>query len=81
MYISSNDIKMKRQEAKLLVFDIIYSRKGQLVTEVTSTDISSLEKYFTKEEYNILQTVLRSAQTELNKIHNKVEADLNARKA
>ena len=81
MYISSNDIKMKRQEAKLLGFDIIYSRKGELVTEVTSTDISSLEKYFTKEEYNILETVLRTARTELDKIHNRIEADLNARKA
>ena len=51
------------------------------MTEVTSTDISSLEKYFTKEEYNILETVLRTARTELDKIHNRIEADLNARKA
>jgi len=72
---------MKRQEAKLLGFDIIYSRKGELVTERTATDISSLKKYFTEEEYNILQTVLRSAKTELDKIHNRIEADLNARKA
>ena len=71
-----------KHEARLLAYELLYIKNDrQLVTQRTTTDISSLEKYFTKEEYNILQTVLRSAQTELNKIHNKVEADLNARKA
>ena len=71
-----------KQEARLVAYELLYSRNdSQLVTQRTTTDISSLKKYFTEEEYNILQTVLRSAKTELDKIHNKVEADLNARKA
>ena len=72
---------MKRQEAKLLGFDIIYSRKGELVTERTATDISSLKKYFTKEEYITLKTTLSTATRLLDEVHNKIEAELNARKA
>ena len=72
---------MKRQEAKLLGFDIIYSRKGELVTERTATDISSLKKYFTEEEYITLQTTLSTATRLLDEVHNKIEAELNARKA
>ena len=71
---------MKRQEAKLLGFDIIYSRKGELVTERTATDISSLKKYFTEEEYITLQTTLSTATRLLDEVHNKIEAELNARK-
>ena len=72
---------MKRQEAKLLGFDIIYSRKGELVTERTATDISSLKKYFTEEEYITLKTTLSTATRLLDEVHNKIEAELNARKA
>ena len=71
-----------KHEARLLAYELLYSRNdSQLVPQRTTPDISSLKKYFTEEEYNILKTVLRSAKTELDKIHNKVEADLNARKA
>ena len=72
---------MKRQEAKLLGFDIIYSRKGELVTERTATDISSLKKYFTKEEYKTLEATVKSATKFLDEVHNRIEAELNARKA
>ena len=71
-----------KHEARLLAYELLYNRyDSQLVTQRTTTDISSLKKYFTEEEYNILKTVLRSAKTELDKIHNRIEADLNARKA
>ena len=41
----------------------------------------NLSKFLSKEEFNLLQSVLRSASTELDAVHNKIEADLNARKS
>ncbi len=73
-------MKTKRTEAKLLSYTILFNRKGQLITERTSTDIKKLEKKLTKENFNLLQSVIRSGTRELDSVHNKIEADLNARK-
>jgi len=72
--------KTKREEAQLLGYKLLYNRAGNLVTERTSTDIKELKKYFTVEEYSTLQTVIREATKKLDKVHNYIEANLNARK-
>ena len=72
-------MRTKCTEAKLLGYTLFYDRTGKLVTERTSTDISKLKKYFTKEEFNTLTVVLREATTKLDTIHNEIEAHLNAR--
>jgi len=72
-------MRTKRTEAKLLGYTLFYDRTGKLVTERTSTDISKLKKYFTKEEFNTLTVVLREATTKLDTIHNEIEDHLNAR--
>jgi NADH:ubiquinone oxidoreductase subunit F (NADH-binding) len=72
-------MKTKREEARLLSYTLLYNRSGNLVTERTSTDISELEKYFSKEEYSTLQTVIREATSQLDKVHNYIEANLNGR--
>tara|TARA_R110001592_G_scaffold212754_1_gene465250 strand:+ start:285 stop:518 length:234 start_codon:yes stop_codon:yes gene_type:complete len=72
--------KTKREEAQLLGYRLLYNRAGNLVTERTSTDIKELKKYFTLEEYSTLQTVIREATKKLDKVHNYIEANLNARK-
>jgi CO dehydrogenase/acetyl-CoA synthase beta subunit len=71
--------RTKRTEAKLVSYTLFYDLTGKLVTERTSTDIKDLEKFFTPEEYNTLKTVIREATTKLDKIHNEIEAHLNAR--
>lgn len=71
--------RTKRTEAKLISYTLFYDLTGKLVTERTSTDIKDLEKFFTPEEYNTLKTVIREATTKLDKIHNEIEAHLNAR--
>jgi len=72
--------KNKRKEARLLGYQVFYDYEGKLITERVTTDITSLKKYFSKEEYNILQTVMREATHKLNQIHNYIETSLNARK-
>ena len=71
---------MKRQEAILLAYNVLYDRAGKLITERTITDIKELKPYFTEEEYATLQTVLREGSIKLDEIHNYIEANLNGRK-
>jgi hypothetical protein len=72
-------MRTKRTEAKLLGYDLFYDRTGKLVTERTSTDISALKDYLSKEEYNTLEIVVREATAKLDRIHNEIEAHLNGR--
>ena len=71
--------RIKREEANLLAYTVLFNKQGQLITERISTDIKKLKKFLSKEEFSLLQSVLRSATTELDAVHNKIEADLNAR--
>ena len=72
--------RKKREEAKLLGYEVLFNKQGQLITERTTTDITILAKQLTKEDFNLLQSTIRSATRELDAVHNKIEADLNARK-
>ena len=69
----------KRKEAQVLAYRLLYDRTGKLVSERTSTDISSLEKFLTKEEFNTLNTVIREATLKLDEIHRYIENYLSAR--
>ena len=71
--------RTKRTEAKLLSYTLFYDRTGKLVTERTSTDITELKKFLTVEEFATLDTIIREATIKLDKIHNEIEAHLNAR--
>jgi len=73
-------MKTKRKEATLIGYKLLYNRSGKLITERTSTDITELKPYFSKEEYATLQTLIRETTVKLDEIHNYVEANLNARR-
>ena len=72
-------MSIKRKEAKLLGYTLLYDRTGRLITERTSTDITELKKFLTTEEYNTLNTVVRETTNKLDKIHKYLEDYLNAR--
>jgi CO dehydrogenase/acetyl-CoA synthase beta subunit len=72
-------MSIKRKEAKLLGYTLLYDRTGRLITERTSTDITELKKFLTKEEYNTLNTVVRETTGKLDKIHKYLEDYLNSR--
>jgi len=72
-------MRTKRTEAKLIGYNLFFDLTGKLVTERTSTDIKELKKFFTTEEYSTLATVIRETTAKLDKIHNELEAHLNAR--
>ena len=70
---------MKREEAVLIGYKLLYDRSGKLVTERISTDITKLKPFFSKKEYAILKTIIREGTVKLDEIHNHIEANLNAR--
>jgi hypothetical protein len=72
-------MKTKRKEALVLGYKLLYDRSGKLVSERTSTDMTILKKYLTKEEYNTLDTVVREATLKLDGVHKYLEDYLNAR--
>jgi len=69
----------KRKEAQILGYKLLYDRTGKLITERTSTDITELKKFLSKEEYNTLNTVVRETTGKLDKIHRYLEDYLNSR--
>ena len=72
-------MRTKRTEAKLIGYSLFFDLTGKLVTERTSTDIKELKRFLSVEEFNTLSVVLREATAKLDKIHNEIEAHLNAR--
>jgi len=72
-------MRTKRKEALVLGYKLLYDRSGKLVSERTSTDISSLKNYLSKEEYHTLDTVLREANLKLDNVHSYLENYLSAR--
>ena len=72
--------KNKRTEAKLVSYSLFFDKTGKLVTERTRTDISKLKTFLTTEEFETLNVIVRETTSKLDKIHNELEAHLNARK-
>tara|TARA_R100001480_G_scaffold140876_1_gene138174 strand:+ start:429 stop:653 length:225 start_codon:yes stop_codon:yes gene_type:complete len=70
----------KRKEARLLGYEIMFNRKGQLITQRTTTDITKLKDTLNIKDFSLLQSVIRSGTRELDEVHNKIEAELNSRK-
>ena len=70
---------MKKNEATLISYKLVIDQKGKVYSERSVSDIDQLEERFTVVLFNILKTILRNTTVELDKIHNKLEADLNAR--
>ena len=70
---------MKKNEATLISYKLVIDQKGKVYSERSVSDIDQIEERFTPILFSTLKTVLRNATVELDKIHNKVEADLNSR--
>ena len=70
---------MKKNEATLISYKLVIDQKWKVYSERSVSDIDQLEERFTVVLFNTLKTVLRNTAVELDKIHNKLEADLNAR--
>ena len=68
------------KEANLISYKIVFDSKGKLVSERSIADIKEIRNQFTTNEFETLQTIVRIAKLELDKVHNLIEANLNARR-
>ena len=69
---------MKAKEANILSYRILFDTKGQLVTEVGGLPIEDANKVFKGTDLKIMQTIIREGRQKIFKIHNELEAELDA---
>ena len=70
---------MKKNEAVLVSYKLLIDTKGKVITERSISDIDQLEEKINPVIFNTLKTTIKLAQVEFDKIHNLIEANLNAR--
>ena len=70
---------MKKNEATLISYKLVMDQKGKVYSERSISDIDEIEERVNPILFNTLKTTLRRASSELDTIHNKIEADLNCR--
>ena len=68
------------KEANLISYKIVFNAKGNLVSERSVAEIDKIKEQFNDYDYETLQTVLRTAKGELDKIHKLIENTLTLRK-
>jgi len=69
---------MKAKEANILSYRILFDTKGQLITEVGGLPIEDANKVFKGTDLKIMQTIIREGRQKIFKIHNELEAELDA---
>ncbi len=53
--------RIKREEAKLLAYTVLFNKQGQLITERISTDIKKLKKFLSK-DYEVYNYLIKEKQ-------------------
>jgi|TARA_R100000329_G_scaffold60762_1_gene54349 hypothetical protein len=69
---------MKASEANIISFKVIFDSKGKLITETSSLPFDDAKKVFKGYELKVVETILRETKQKLLKIHDNLEAELNA---
>ena len=69
---------MKASEANIISFKVIFDSKGRLVTETSSLPSDKANTVFKDYELKVVETILRETKQKLLKIHDNLEAELNA---
>tara|TARA_Y100000004_G_scaffold22385_1_gene22744 strand:+ start:399 stop:614 length:216 start_codon:yes stop_codon:yes gene_type:complete len=66
-------------DGNIISFKVLLDSSGKLVTEKSELELNKIKKSIPKETYYTLQTILRTVNAEFNKLHNKIETELDAR--
>ena len=70
---------MKKNEANIISFAVLIDTKGKIVTEQQTAEISAIKEKLSPITYSTLETIVRTAKAELNKLHQKIETELDAK--
>ena len=66
-------------DGNIISFRVLLDSSGKLVTEKSELELNKIKESIPKETYYTLQTILRTVNAEFNKLHNKIETELDAR--
>ena len=70
---------MKKNEANIISFAVLIDTKGKIVTAQQTAEISAIKEKLPPITYSTLETIVRTAKAELNKLHQKIETELDAK--
>ena len=66
-------------DGNIISFRVLLDSSGKLITEKSELELNKIKDAVPIETYYTLQTILRTVNAEFNKLHNKIETELDAR--
>jgi hypothetical protein len=66
-------------DGNIISFKVLLDSSGKLITEKSELELNKIKDAVPIETYYTLQTILRTVNAEFNKLHNKIETELDAR--
>lgn len=66
-------------DGNIISFRVLLDSSGKLITEKSELELNKIKDVVPTETYYTLQTILRTVNAEFNKLHNKIETELDAR--
>ena len=69
----------EKNEANIISYSVLINANGKLITESRISEIDGLKGELDASLLATLKTIIRIANTEFYKIHNKIERELDAR--
>lgn len=66
-------------DGNIISFKVLLDSSGKLITEKSELELNKIKDVVPTETYYTLQTILRTVNAEFNKLHNKIETELDAR--
>ena len=69
----------EKNEANIISYSVLINANGKLITESRIVEVDGLKGELNPGLLATLKTIIRIANTEFYKIHNKIERELDAR--
>ena len=66
-------------EANVISYKVLIDTTGKIITESSIAEIEKMKDKLPASTFSTLKTIIRVADVEFRKIHNKIEAELDAK--
>tara|TARA_Y100000034_G_scaffold100276_1_gene123510 strand:- start:34 stop:273 length:240 start_codon:yes stop_codon:yes gene_type:complete len=71
--------KNKKKEANIISYKILLDATGKVITERSILELDKMKGKLNVSTMATLKTIIRTADVEFKKIHNKIETELDAK--
>ena len=66
-------------EANVISYKVLIDTTGKIITESSIAEIDKMKDKLPVSTFSTLKTIIRIADVEFKKIHNKIESELDAK--